>query len=262
MKLRFITLFFILTIYLGVSVSITLADTFTYDDAGRLLGGTQANGLSHSYAPDEESNLQAVGHSGSDTTDSNGAGNGIADWWEYSYFDTRGIDPLATPQGDGVSHLMKYALGLDPTTNSSGTLVTLTFQTYTDGNSYPYLTYIRSQDGASLLTLEQSSDSMATWQSGSGYFVTMSVTDLGDGTEQVIVRSLTPQPAAASLFFRLKANGGTAPSTAYYAVPGTTQVPALPWWTLVCLGLSLPLLAIRRLSKKTPSVVVTIRQLF
>lgn len=226
-----------------------IADTFVYDDAGRLRSATQTSGLIQTYIPDEESNLQSVGHSGSDTTDTNGPGNGIPDWWENYWFGTRGIDPLATPQGDGVSNLMKYALGLNPLVHTAGAPVALAFQTYAgDGKSYPYLTFIRAKDGAAILTVEQSSG-LATWQSGPAYFQQVSVQDLGDGTERVILRSLTPLPGASNLFFRLKASHGTSPSTAYYTVPGATGVPAISGWALACLGVLIPVGAGRYLRR-------------
>lgn len=123
------------------------ADTFVYDDAGRLSSATQASGLIHTYVPDEESNLLSATHSGTDTTDTGGAGNGIPDWWEDYYFGMRGIDPLATPAGDGISNLMKYVLGLNPLVHPSGPLMTFSFRLFTDGNIYPYLRLFRFYNG-------------------------------------------------------------------------------------------------------------------
>lgn len=93
-------------------------DSFQYDDSGRLYQATQSNGLIHNYSTDDEGSLLTVSSSSTDTTAGGGLGNGIPDWWENYYFGTAGIDPLAS-RGDGVSYLMKFALGLDPTQNAA-----------------------------------------------------------------------------------------------------------------------------------------------
>jgi len=242
-----------------------LADSFSYDDAGRLTSVKQANGLSHSYAPDEEANLQTVGHSSADTTYANGPGNGIPDWWEVANFGAPGIDPLAKPAGDGVSNLMKYMLGKNPLTAFSGAMVTASPLVYTDGNTYPIFTYTAAKDAATTLYMQQSSNGGASWQSGSAYFAQISVTDLGDGTVQIVVRCLTPMPAAANLLFRLKADGGTtgfadyspsfglSPSQFPASAPGS-DVPAMPLWALAGLGVLLFFAAARFLRPATTNL--------
>lgn len=92
------------------------ADSFQYDDSGRLFQATQSNGLVHNYTTDDEGSLLTAASSSTDTTAGGGPGNGIPDWWENFYFGTSGIDPKADG-GDGVPYLMKFALGLDPTQN-------------------------------------------------------------------------------------------------------------------------------------------------
>ena len=91
------------------------ADSFQYDDSGRLFQATQSNGLIHNYSTDDEGSLLTASSSATDTTAGGGLGNGISDWWESYYFGTSGLDPNASPLGDGVPYLMKFALGLDPT---------------------------------------------------------------------------------------------------------------------------------------------------
>ncbi len=241
-----------------------LADTFVYDDAGRLTSVTQANGLNHSYTPDEEANLQTVGHSATDTTYLGGAGNGIADWWEVANFGAPGIDPLATPASDGISNLMKYMLGKDPLAVLTGPLVTASQLAHTDGNMYPLFTYTAAKDAVATLYMQQSSDGGATWQSGSAYFAQMSATDLGDGTVQIVVRCLTPMPGAANLLFRLKADGGISGIAAYntpFSLPAEgfpveegpgNDVPTMPNWALAGLGVLL-LLTARHFLRPAPS---------
>jgi hypothetical protein len=224
------------------------ADTFFYDNAGRLQSATQANGLSHNYVPDEEANLLSVSHSST--------GNGIPDWWEYYYFGMTGIDPQASPAGDGVSNLMKYMLGANPLVALAGSAVAPTQQVYTDGKTYPYFSYAVAIDADATLYLQVSGDGGTTWQSGSAYFTQVSVQDLGNGTEQVVMRNLTPYPAASSLIFRLKADGGSPALTSYYGVSSPVPIPAMPGWAWVSFAVLL-LLTVARFLRPNPATLET-----
>ena len=216
------------------------ADTFTYDSANRLSSASQSNGLSYSYSCDEDANLLSANSTGSDS----GTGNGIPDWWENYYFGSTGVDPLASYANDGISNLMKYELGLNPLTSYSGKLVTAQYQTYTDGKSYVYLTYTCLTAAASSVVLQQSTD-LVTWYSGSSYFQQVSATDLGDGTEQLVIRCLTPMPNAANLHFRLMATGVSGALSSYYTITSPQGVPSISVWAFVSLVLLLPLVLVR-----------------
>ncbi|MFA7345640.1 MAG: RHS repeat-associated core domain-containing protein [Terrimicrobiaceae bacterium] len=217
-----------------------MADTFSYDDSNRLETADQSNGLSHSYGYDGESNLLSGLSSGADA----GTVNGIADWWENFFFSTTGINALASAVGDGVSNLTKYALGLNPLTALSGQLVTVAQQVFTDGQTYKYLTFVRSKANASMASLEQSSDQVM-WYGGSEYFELVSVLDLGNGTDRVTYRNLTPLPAGNSLFFRLVTDGGSPSLLAYNNISSGTPTPSMPWWAFALLVVSLPIVAAR-----------------
>ena len=177
------------------------ADTFVYDDAGRLLSATQTTGLNHSYSYDAESNLLSVSHTGT-----SGTGGSVPDWWGNYYFGAGGVNPLGNPVHDGMSNLMKYALGLNPNISNSEAPFNVSFQGYTDGNTYPYLTYIRSKDATLTLGFQmQLSTDLATWQLQSQTFQQVGTAiDLGDGTEQLTLRCLTPVTGSPKLFFRLQ----------------------------------------------------------
>lgn len=41
-------------------------------------------------------------------------GNGLPDWWEMQYFGHTGVDPNADPDGDVLSNLQEYVLGINP----------------------------------------------------------------------------------------------------------------------------------------------------
>jgi YD repeat-containing protein len=183
----------------GTAIDVT--NSFEYDDAGRLRSARTTTGLQHRYTYDEEGNLTAVEHTATATGNS-----AIPDWWENYYFGRVGIDPLGSAAHDGVSNLMKYALGASPLVPLSSPAGSISFASYTDGKTYPYITYVCAQEAASMLVVEQSSDAV-TWQSGSACFEQVSAQDLGDGTERVVWRCLTPLPSASTLTFRLNANG-------------------------------------------------------
>ena len=238
------------------AASLVRADTFVYDDAGRLQSSVQATGLNRAYSYDEEANLLSISHSAADTTGSGGAGNGIPDWWENFYFGATGQNPLSQPTTDGLSAFLKFSLGQTPQVPATGAALTKTFAVYTDGLTYPMLTFVRARDAANLIAPEQSSNGGGSWQSGSAYFATVSVSDLGDGTERVIVRSLTPLPAAGNLSFRLKAfDSATGTSDATQSVAASTGVPVMSAWGLCLLAALLLVTALGFLRRKSANLV-------
>ena len=214
------------------------SNSFGYDAAGRLTSSIQADGLTWAYSPDAEGSVLTTAQAAADTSASGGLGNGIPDWWELSYFGSRLADSLARPfaaQGDYTSYLMKFALGVDPTAKYSGQAFTSGTLAYIDGRSYRSVTFIRSRNAGAMLSPQQSSDGV-NWFSGPAYFAEVSVEDLGDGTERVVMRCLTALPAGANLLFRLKADGG-AGYVDYSSAPAV--IPAAPGWALAGLGLVL-----------------------
>lgn len=180
-------------------------DTFIYDDAGRLTSVTQSNGLNQSYSPDPEGNILSASQT-STFTGTGSAGHGIPDWWKNFFFDTTVVDPFGNPSGDGMSNLMKFALGRDPSVNDASSALLVTYQAYTDGKTYPFLAYIRSKDASESLTflVEQSTD-LHAWLDDSPSFEQLGdAQDLGDGTEEISLRCTTPVADSSRLFFRLK----------------------------------------------------------
>ena len=239
------------TLAVLLTTPVVQADTFSYDDAGRLLTAVQSTGLNHAYAYDEEANLLAISHTATDTTAAVGPGNGLPDWWENHYFGATNQNPLGQPASDGLSAFLKFTLGQNPQVASTGAALAKTFVINPDGNSYPTLTFVRAKDAAATLIPEQSLNGGA-WQSGAAYLVTVSTTDLGDGTEQVIVRSLTPLPAAANLSFRLHAtDSATGTTDATAPITAATGVPTLPGWSFNLLIALLLVVAVGFLRQKS-----------
>ena len=129
--------------------------------------------------------------------------------WQGTYFTPADVSaglsaPNATPAGDGITNLMKYALNLNPKVNGSASLPTESI-TSTGGSRYLTLTYTKVVAATDIMYLVEVSGDMQTWSSGSGATATVSSTTSPDGkTQAVVVRDLTAQSSAGKRFIRLK----------------------------------------------------------
>ena len=130
--------------------------------------------------------------------------------WENLYFTAAQqasaavSGPMATPAGDGISNLMKYALNLNPNTPGVGGLPVESI-TSAGGKQYLTLTYIQVIADTDITYTVQVSGDLATWSSGSGNTSTPSVTNNPDGkTQTVVVQDLTAEGSAAKRFIRLQ----------------------------------------------------------
>ena len=105
----------------------------------------------------------------------------------------------ASPAGDGVPNLIKYALGLNPLVPAlHGQLPSGGIQTNA-GLSYLTLTVNRSAEPADVTYIVQvSSNLLSGWVSGAPYTVTLTNT-----ASQLVVQDTTPVPAATEQFIRL-----------------------------------------------------------
>ena len=114
----------------------------------------------------------------------------------------------ASPAGDAIPNLLKYALGLNPWTDGVSGLPVATLVT-TGGGIYPTLTYTQALSATDITYTVQVSTDLATWNSGPGYTVTTGTTYSQDGeTESVTVQSATPVSGSnAALFMRLQVTG-------------------------------------------------------
>ena len=112
---------------------------------------------------------------------------------------------LATPAGDGISNLMKYALHLNPATNGVSGLPVKSIVTVS-GSNYPALTYTKVKSATDLTYTVQVSTDLQTWNSGASYTTTTSSVNNPDGvTQSVTVRSLVPIDVGTSKqFIRLQ----------------------------------------------------------
>jgi len=133
--------------------------------------------------------------------------------WQSEFFtppelaDTSISGPAATPAGDGISNLMKYALGLDPWTDGVSGLPVGSILTSGSG-SYLTLTYTQVLSATDITYAPQVSTDLETWYSGPGYTTVISTTpNVGQGTENVTVQSVNPVGGEAGEFMRLQVTG-------------------------------------------------------
>ncbi len=223
-----------------LAVSAAPGGTFVYDDSGRLLSASTSGGLDTGYATDAEGNITAATAGGGDSD-----GNRLSDWWEQHFFGTTGVSPMAAPAGDGVSNLMKYALGLAPLQAQAAPLATVTTQVHSDEQSYRFFTFVRSKAHGAITSLQQSSNGVQ-WVGGATYFEQIGAAeDLGNGTERVTFRNRTALPAGDALSFRLLADAGAGVATSNL-INSTPGVPSAPLWAIAILFGALAWLLSRR----------------
>jgi len=114
----------------------------------------------------------------------------------------------ATPAGDGIPNLMKYALDLNPWTDGVGGLPALLIITTGSGN-YPVFTYTRPISATDITYTVQVSTDVQSWFSGPGYTMPPSATNNSDGvTESVTVQAVAPVSSKTpKRFIRLQVTG-------------------------------------------------------
>lgn len=104
----------------------------------------------------------------------------------------------ASPAGDGVPNLIKYALGLNPTNFDAEPAVAGSIQP-DGGTNYLTLTVARTAEVTDITYLVEVSSDLNTWVSGSTNTVTLTNT-----ATLLVVRDNVPVPAASPLYMRLR----------------------------------------------------------
>ena len=124
--------------------------------------------------------------------------------WRDNYFGNpsnvgAGADS-ASPAGDGVPNLVKYALGLNPTNAATAAqLPSGSIQSF-GGTNYLTLTVNRTAEPSDVTYIvEVTGNPAGGWVSGPPYTVTLTNTPA-----QLVVRDNTPVPAATARFIRLR----------------------------------------------------------
>ena len=131
-------------------------------------------------------------------------GQTYADWKAAVGLPAGKDGPTDDADGDGLSNLAEFALGTPPLQAQSrglpqGTLTTVS------GELYPSLTLIRRRNVTGVALLVEAFTSIPFDTGSSVPFVQVGdPVDLGDGTEQVVVRSQTPLRSLQQYFFRTR----------------------------------------------------------
>ncbi|PAW77838.1 MAG: hypothetical protein B9S32_09555 [Verrucomicrobia bacterium Tous-C9LFEB] len=139
-----------------------------------------------------------------------------ANGWRYTYFGsesaTGNAAPLATPAGDGIPNLMKYALGLNPLIAYDHTSLPQSQRQTID--LQPTLTYTFTRNTAATdLTyrIEVTSDPTTTWTAldplAAANQVSVTTHSLSATLQVITVKDTQPVSAAPKRFMRLKVTG-------------------------------------------------------
>ena len=105
----------------------------------------------------------------------------------------------ASPAGDGIPNLIKYAVGLDPMTPTTSSAFLSASIVEASGQKYLAMTLTRSAEAPDInYTVEVSSD-WFTWNSGAPFTVV-----LADTPTQLVVRDNTPVQDVTARFLRLR----------------------------------------------------------
>lgn len=131
--------------------------------------------------------------------------------WQSQYFTAAELNdpnvsgPNATPAGDGIPNLMKYALGLNPKTNGTAGLPSMTTARGVGVATYLALKYTKVLSASDVTYTVEVSGDLQTWSSGTGATAVASTTNNSDGTTQTIVqRDLKTIGSTPARFIRLR----------------------------------------------------------
>lgn len=138
------------------------------------------------------------------TTAPEPAPTGYPAWPELASLPEDQRGPEATPAGDGVANLLKYALGVAPMESAFGRLPATVFLVEHQEALYPAITFIRAKV-ADEVTLAVEVAATLGFADGLGSTL-METQDLGNGSERVTLRSNASVATQPIQFFRLRAS--------------------------------------------------------
>ena len=182
----------------GVNVSIVPLSDGTTASRTETVILTLASGTDYLASAPNSATIIIVGDSGYDA-------------WRITKFSaTELLDaaisgPTANPSGDGVSNLLKYALGLDPHVANAGALPQPQF-TNISGLNYVTMNVVRPAGRTNVLYTAEVSGDLQAWAFGSTNVQTTVTPDVPSaGLETVTYRDRTPvDPANVKRFMRVR----------------------------------------------------------
>lgn len=135
------------------------------------------------------------------------SGESLSSWQAHHFPGEKFLDPAwssseADPAGDGVTNLMKYALGLDPNIPARDGLPTISTADISD-ERFLILSYTRPKDRTDIEYIVEVSSDLVNWNSGIEYTETLFRVDR-DSEELIIVRDLRPLEDGSQRFARLR----------------------------------------------------------
>ncbi|HSP42805.1 MAG TPA: hypothetical protein VLO11_08045 [Luteolibacter sp.] len=132
-------------------------------------------------------------------------GGGFANWPALAGLPENQRGPLATPAGDKIPNLVKYAIGVGPLDSAAGRIPQEVVEGSVEDEIYPVVSFVRDTAASGIdMRVEVANDLDFAIDLGT---TVVSTEDLGDGTERVTVRSNARFADAAKQFFRLKVSG-------------------------------------------------------
>jgi hypothetical protein len=131
-------------------------------------------------------------------------GGGFADWSALAELPENQRGTLASPAGDGVPNLIKYAIGIGPLESAIGRIPQEVLESKVGDESYPTVCFVRDTK-ASGVTLHVDVAANLNFTTDLGTTV-VSTEDLGNGLERVCVRSNARFSEQTRQFFRLRAS--------------------------------------------------------
>ncbi|HSP42806.1 MAG TPA: hypothetical protein VLO11_08050 [Luteolibacter sp.] len=134
-----------------------------------------------------------------------GGDNTFADWPALLDLPENQRGPLDTPAGDGVPNLVKFAVGVGPLESAAGRIPQEVLESTVNDESYPTVCFVRDTTAVGVtLQIEVAADLDFTTVLGS---TVVSTQDLGNGLEQICVRSNVRFADATKQFFRITVSG-------------------------------------------------------
>jgi hypothetical protein len=131
----------------------------------------------------------------------------FAGWLRDNFTAVELADPLtsgalADVDGDGITTLMEFALGLDPNLHDAPSVLPTGGMVDVTGEDYMALGFRRLKPGSDVIYRAMVSPDLNTWTEDTTEFG--SPVDNGDGTETVIMRDLLKSKDAIRRFMRLE----------------------------------------------------------